>query len=185
VGQFEVNNCSCRKPDFAGAKVFWHLYHSAESRNPMDFVPFILAFVFVRAIATSVAAPVSVRVLVLDALDGKPQGNVVIQYYCDEIPHSTTTEVTTDATGIAVVPYTCRSGNKLALAAVPKIGKEGCGGGIGATLDEIRSTGVVSHPDSDGGIWCPTKISRKLTPVPGQVTLFVKKPTWWQAHVAG
>jgi hypothetical protein len=132
-----------------------------------------------------VADSASFEVLVLDALNGKPQANVTIPYLCDEIPHSLTTGATTDAKGVAVVPYTCKPGNKIEVDAVPKIGKEGCGGGVEATLEEIVSTGIVAHPDSDGGIWCPTKISRKLTPVPGQVILCVKKPTWWQSHVAG
>lgn len=126
-----------------------------------------------------------VRVLVLDALDGKPQAGVQVDYLCDEIPHSTNTYDVTDKTGIADVPFSCRPGNKIELDAVPKMGKEGCGGGVAATLQEIKSVGVISEPDSAGGIWCPTKISRKLTPIPGQVTLFVKKPTWWQSHVAG
>jgi len=126
-----------------------------------------------------------VRVLVLDALDGKPQAGVHVWYLCNEIPHGTNTYVVTDKAGTADVPFYCSPGNKIELDAVPKIGKEGCGGGVAATLQEIESHGVISAPDSAGGIWCPTKISRKLTPVPGQVTLFVKKPTWWQAHVAG
>jgi hypothetical protein len=143
------------------------------------------AVIVVGALGSAVAHSQEFKVLVLDALDGKPQTGVTVPYLCDEIPHSTTTHATTDAMGIAVVPYTCKSGNKIELGAVPKIGKEGCGGGVAATLEEIESRGVVSQPDSAGGIWCPTEISRKLTPVPGQVNLFVKKPTWWQAHVAG
>jgi hypothetical protein len=126
-----------------------------------------------------------VRVLVLDALDGKPQARVQVDYLCNEIPHSTNSYAVTDKTGTADVPFSCRPGNKIELDAVPKIGKEGCGGGAAATLQEIQSAGVISAPDSGGGIWCPTKVSRKLTPTPGQVILFVKKPTWWQSHVAG
>jgi len=45
-------------------------------------------------------------------------------------------------------------------------------------LDALRSK-------PDGNIWCPRQISRKLKPVPGHVTTFLKKPTWWQSHVAG
>ena len=136
-------------------------------------------------VSPRVADSASFRVLVLDALSGKPQANVTIPYLCDEIPHSITTKATTDANGVAAVPYACKPGNKIELDAVPKIGKEGCGSGVKATLAEIMSNGIVAHPDADGGIWCPTKISHKLTPVPGQVILFVKKPTWWQSHVAG
>jgi hypothetical protein len=126
----------------------------------------------------------TVRVLVLDALDGKPQAEVRVTYLCDEIPHSYTYQVT-DMTGLALVPFTCSAGKSIELDTVPQNRKEGCGGGVVATLEEIQSTGIIGKPDSAGGIWCPTKISRKLTAVPGQVTLFVKKPTWWQSHIAG
>jgi hypothetical protein len=126
-----------------------------------------------------------VRVLVLDALDGKPQAGVHVWYLCNEIPHPTNTYAVTDKTGTADVPFSCSPDNKIELDAAPSTGKEGCGGGVAATLQEIGSFGVISKPDSAGGIWCPTKVSRKLTAVPGQVTLFVKKPTWWQSHVAG
>jgi hypothetical protein len=136
-------------------------------------------------VSPRIADSASFRVLVLDALSGKPQANVTIPYLCDEIPHSITTKATTDANGVAAVPYACKPGNRIELDAVPKIGKEGCGSGVKATLAEIMSNGIVAHPDADGGIWCPTKISHKLTPVPGQVILFVKKPTWWQSHIAG
>jgi hypothetical protein len=125
------------------------------------------------------------RVLVLDALDGKPQAGVHVWYLCNEIPHGTNDYVVTDKTGVADLPFSCSTDNKIELDAVPKIGKEGCGGGVAATLEEIKSIGVISDPTSAGDIWCPNKISRKLTAVPGQVTLFVKKPTWWQSHVAG
>jgi hypothetical protein len=63
--------------------------------------------------------------------------------------------------------------------------KTQCGGVEPLTLQQISSTGNLSNPSSDGNIWCPTKISQKLKPVPGQVTIFIKKPTWYQVHVAG
>jgi hypothetical protein len=126
-----------------------------------------------------------VRVLVLDAISGKPETDVDVDYVCDEIPHSLPKPVTTDATGFAEVPFSCSPGKKIELDVIPRGKKEGCGSGVDETLETIQSVGVVSKPDSDGGIWCPTKISSKLRPVPGQVTLFVKKPTWWQSHVAG
>ncbi len=127
-------------------------------------------------VAPRVADYASFRVLVLDALSGKPQSNVTIPYLCDEIPHSVTAEAMTDAKGVAVVPYTCKPGNKIELDAVLEIGKEGCGGGVGATLEEIMSSWrhLVPHKDQP-----------QTAPVPGQVILFVKKPTWWQSHIAG
>jgi hypothetical protein len=71
------------------------------------------------------------------------------------------------------------------IAVFPPNKKEQCGGDAGMTFNDVASGGFVSKPDSAGGIWCPTKVSRTLKPVPGQVTIFVKKPTWWQSHVAG
>jgi hypothetical protein len=40
-------------------------------------------------------------------------------------------------------------------------------------FNDVVSVGFVSKPDSAGGIWCPTKVSRTLKPVPGQVIMFV------------
>jgi hypothetical protein len=129
------------------------------------------------------------RVLVLDALDGRPQAAMDVGFLCDEIPHQINLYVTTDKNGIAEVPYSCKSGSKIEVVAIGNIHKgthkEGCGGGIAATIEDINSRGVISKPDSDGSIWCPTKVSARLKPVPGQVTLFVKKPTSWQSHIAG
>jgi hypothetical protein len=162
------------------------VYDSTEPLEiPMNFVKLLQTLIVIGTLQSPVADSPHVKVLVLDALDGKPQAGVIVPYLCDEIPHSTTTQTTTDAAGIAVVPYTCKAGNKIELWAVPTNLKEGCGGGVAATAEEIALTGVISRPDSAGGIWCPTKISRRLTPVPEQVTLFVKKPTWWQSHIAG
>jgi hypothetical protein len=151
----------------------------------MGFAQKLLVLI-VTAVLSSFGSsdPAKIRVVVLDALDGKPQVGVEVEYLCDEIPHSVKYQ-TTDKTGTAEVPFTCSPGKKIELEAVPHDRKEGCGSGVDATLEEIQSTGVIGKPDSAGGIWCPTKISRKLTTVPGQVTLFVKKPTWWQSHVAG
>jgi hypothetical protein len=151
----------------------------------MSFVRYFAALMAIGIVSWATPDTPTVKVLVLDALNGEPEANVHIFYLCDEIPHATNTYSATDATGIALVPYTCHAGIKLELSAVPQGRKEGCGGGVGATLAEIESTGVISDPTSAGGIWCPTKVSQKLQPMPGQVVLFVKKPTWYQAHVAG
>jgi hypothetical protein len=160
------------------------MYDSVEVEDRMSFVDLVLVTALFGSFG-SPENPANVRVLVLDALNGRPQANATVRYLCDQIPHSTNTHVQTDANGFALVPYTCESGSKIELSADTATVKEGCGSGVEATLEEIESTGVVAHPDSAGGIWCPTKISRKLTPVRGQVTLFVKKPTWWQSHIAG
>lgn len=131
------------------------------------------------------ASSATINVLVLDALSGKPEPNATVMYLCDEVPHATNLRAKTDASGAVQIPYQCSSGTRLELDVVPTIGKEGCGGGVIATLEEIQAKGLVADLSSAGGIWCPAKVSRKLVPHPGEVILFVKKPTRWQSHIAG
>ena len=49
---------------------------------------------------------------------------------------------------------------------------------------EAQIIAIVKEVES-GGIWCPARVSKTLKSVPGQITVFVKKPTWWQSHGAG
>lgn len=159
---------------------------SAENYDPLMILGrTILSLIFIFVVSSTANHVPKFKVLVLDALDGRPQAAMNISFLCGEIPHETNLRVTTDENGVAEVPYSCKSGSKIEVVAVGNIRKEGCGGGIMATIEDITSTGVVSKPDSAGSIWCPTKVSARLKPVPGQVTLFVKKPTWWQSHIAG
>jgi hypothetical protein len=65
---------------------------------------------------------------------------------------------------------------------VTALPKEECGSVAVLTLKEILSVGVINPPDGAGQMVCPTKISKKLKPVPGQVILFIKKPSWMQSH---
>jgi hypothetical protein len=129
----------------------------------------------------------TVRVLVLDALSAKPQTGVEVIYYCTGLRHNTPSKsVMTNSEGFAEFTYPCSNEEKVEIGALPPHPKEGCGGGPDPlTFEEISSVGVITKPDSAGGIWCPTKKSKNLKPVPGQVVMFVKKPTWWQSHVAG
>jgi hypothetical protein len=151
----------------------------------MTFTQVVSGLILIGLLSSTASDSPTVKVLVLDALDGKPQAGVDVDYVCDEIPHALPHPVITDSAGVAEVPYSCRSEGKIELQAVPKGQKEGCGGGVAATIEDIKSTGVIGKPNSDGGIWCPDKVSRKLKPMPGQVILFIKKPTWWQSHIAG
>ena len=48
----------------------------------------------------------------------------------------------------------------------------------------MKSIESCSH-GAAGNIWCPNKVSKILKTAPGLVVIFVKKPTWWQPHVAG
>jgi hypothetical protein len=126
------------------------------------------------------------KVLVLDALNGKPQANVKVEYFCSNprLLHNSEHKTTaTNNEGLAAFPNPCSDEEEIEMAVYPPE-KEECGVGP-VTLKKILSVGFVAKPDSDGGIWCPTKVSRTLKPLPGQVVLFVKKPTWWQSHIAG
>jgi hypothetical protein len=124
-------------------------------------------------------------VLVLDALNGKPQAGVKVNYFCsgrtNELPPKS---VLTNSHGIAEVPYRCSSEAKIEINALAPLPKEQCGEVAPLTPEEI-SSGVVSNPSAAGNIWCPTRVSKKLKPTPKQIIIFVKKPTWWQSHVAG
>jgi hypothetical protein len=126
------------------------------------------------------------QVRVLDALDGKPQANVEIEYFCAGPPrNSPSTRTTTNNEGFAKISNFCGEKQQVEISVYPPNKKEQCGDDAVMNLNDVLSMGFVSKPDSAGGIWCPTKVSRTLKPVPGQVIMFVKKPTWWQSHVAG
>jgi hypothetical protein len=137
------------------------------------------------------------KVLVLDALDGKPQANVEVDYFCTGLPRKTQPNqavtspyrVITNSGGLALFANPCGDEEKIELWISPPGRKEQCGELPPLAFRDVTSVGIVSEPDAEGGIngglWCPTKVSKKLKPVPGQVTMFVKKPTWWQSHVAG
>ena len=125
------------------------------------------------------------HVLVLDALDGKPQANVEIEYFCTRPQHNSAHKrALTNNEGLAKFSNPCNADEEIEIAIYPPNKKEQCGVGP-VTLKEILSVGVVAQPDASGGIRCPTKVSKTLKPVPGQVTMFVKKPTWWQSHFGG
>jgi hypothetical protein len=87
--------------------------------------------------------------------------------------------------GIATISYTCNDKQKIEISVYPPNKKEQCGDDVNTNLNDVTSMGFISNPSAAGGIWCSTKVSMTLKPVPGQITVFVKKPTWWQSHVAG
>jgi hypothetical protein len=125
------------------------------------------------------------KVLVLDALDGKPQANVGVEYFCTRPQHNSEhKKAQTGNDGFTTFSNPCSAEEEIEISIYPPNKKEQCGVGP-VTLKEILSAGVVAQPDAAGGIWCPAKVSKTLKPVPGQVIMFVKKPTWWQSHVAG
>jgi hypothetical protein len=126
------------------------------------------------------------KVLVLDALDGKPQANVKVTSLCAGPPgnYSGKSAITNDK-GIATVSYTCNDKQVIEIGVFPPNKKEQCGDDVNTNFSDITSVGFISNPSAAGGIWCPTKVSRTLKPVPGQVIMFIKKPTWWQSHIAG
>jgi len=127
-----------------------------------------------------------VKVLVLDALDGRPQANVEVEYFCAGPPRNSAFErTTTDKEGFAKISNFCSEKQQLEISVYSPDSKEQCGDDAVMNYNDVLSRGFVNKPDSAGGIWCPTKVSRTLKPLPGQVILFIKRPTWWQSHVAG
>jgi hypothetical protein len=127
-----------------------------------------------------------IKVLVLGALNGKPHEGVEVYSLCEDGgSESSARRTKTDANGLAEVPFNCASGVKFKVSTYIEGDKlSECGEMEGRTLQEILEVGIISDPRAAGGIWCPAKISKKMKPVPGEVILFVKRPTWWQAHVA-
>ncbi len=126
------------------------------------------------------------KVLVLDALDGKPQANVEVEPFCAGPPRNFSGKSAfTNDHGIATVSYVCNDKQAIEIEVFPPNRKEQCGDDVHTNLNDAISVGFISNPSASGGIWCPTKVSKTLKPVPGQVIMFVKKPTWWQSHVAG
>ena len=145
----------------------------------------VVSVLFCGAIIAS-AQSSNFKVLVLDALDGKPQANVKVEPLCAGAPSNFLEKAAfTNNEGIATISYLCNAKQVIEIAVFPPNKKEQCGGDTGMTFNDVVSAGFLSKPDSAGGIWCPTKVSKKLKPVPGQAIIFIKTPTWWQSHVAG
>jgi hypothetical protein len=128
-----------------------------------------------------------VKVLVLDALSGQPHEGIEVFDVCEDGgTFSPSQKTKTDASGIASVTPSCPSDVKVRVSTYIEGDKlSECGAMEGQILQKILEVGIVSDPRAAGGIWCPATISKKIKPVPGQVILLVKKPTWWQVHVAG
>ena len=135
----------------------------------------VCAIVFVGAFASVAAGQTSsFKVLVLDALNGKPQSGVIIRYFCEGLGWNPKDEVRTGLDGIAEVPYPCREGTEQFDVDVPGGAKGECGGVGRLKLTDILSKGIISEPNRAGAyFWCPTMQRSKLKPVPGQVTVFV------------
>jgi len=145
----------------------------------------LIIFFLSSLVSTSLVAQ-SVKVLVLDALNGKPQSGVEVHYFCTSetrnfLPGDSDT---TGSDGIALVSYPCKEDQKIVFD-VTALPKEECGDLPALSLKEILEVGIISAPDGVGEMHCPTKISRKLKPVPGQVIIFIKKPSWLQYRFGG
>ena len=144
----------------------------------------LLIAIFIFAPTALVAQ--SLRVLVLDALNGKPQSGVEVHYYCQSDTHNffPVDSDITNPDGITWVSYPCKEDQKIVFF-VTALPKEECGGEPSLTFKEISEVGIISPPEAEGEMHCPTKISRKLKPVPGHVIIFIKKPNWWQYRLGG
>jgi len=139
----------------------------------------------VAACASMEAQKIKVRVL--GALNGKPYEGIEIYSLCEDSgSYSSTQRTKTDANGLAEILFSCEKGMKFKVSTYLEGDKlSECGEMEGQTLQELLEVGFISDPRAAGGIWCPAKISRRMKPIPGEIILFVKRPTWWQSHVAG
>lgn len=126
----------------------------------------------------------NVTVRILDAKNGKPQEGARIRYFCTTARGTPFSYAKTNVDGIAEFKYPCDSKDVLLVSVHPRSPKEQCGGPVPLNVESI-SMGVITKPDAAGGIGCPTKVSKKLKAIPGQVVIFVKKPSWYQSHIAG
>lgn len=153
----------------------------------MCFSRFLLGFLIVGTLfSQNKLQSQDLKVLVLDALNGRPQANVEVEYFCAGPPlNSVLNKSITSNEGIAKISILCNDKQKIEISVFPPNNKEQCGDDAVMAFNDVASMGFLSKSDSDGGIWCPTKVSKTLKPVPGQAVIFVKKPTWWQSHVAG
>ena len=144
-----------------------------------------LIIVIVNLLAVPLAAQIpTFHVLVLDALNVEPQPQVTVDYFCEGQGFKGDS-VKTGSDGKAEIPYKCKDGARIEILLIPPGNKDECGGVDALKISDILASGFISEPTGAGNDWCPNKQRRKLHTVPGQVTVFVKKPTWWQAHVAG
>ena len=143
----------------------------------------IILIIIISVTARTALVAQTVRVLVLDALNGKPQSGVEVHYFCQSETRNflPADSDRTNSDGIAFVSYPCKEDQKIVLD-VTALPKEECGDLHPVTFNEISEVGIISPPDGEGEMHCPTKISRKLKPVPGQIIVFIKKPSWWQYH---
>jgi len=124
------------------------------------------------------------KVLVLDAVSGKPQEKMQVNFFCQDGKRNYPVEEDdTDSEGVVTLFYACKGKEAKIVIDVAGLPKEQCGGSaVEATFEEISLKGIIHAPDAAGEMHCTTKISRKLKPVPGQVVIFVKKPSWAQSH---
>ncbi len=141
----------------------------------------VLLRIIILTLASKALVAQDVRVLVLDAVNGKPQRGAEVHYFCQSETRNVfpvDSEIT-NSDGIAIVSYPSKEKQKIVFD-VTALPKEECGDLRPVTFDEISGVGIISWPDGKGEMQCPTKISRKLKPVPGQVIIFIKKPSFWQ-----
>ena len=108
----------------------------------------LLIIIFIFIFAPTVLIAQSVRVLVLDALSGKPQSRVEVYYFCQRETHNSLPADSdiTNSDGIAIVSYPCKDDQKIAFD-VTALPKEECGELHAVTFKEISEIGIVSPPD--------------------------------------
>ena len=141
----------------------------------------VLFRIVIIILASKALLAQDLRVLVLDAVNGKPQPGAEVHYFCQSDTRNIfpVDSDITNSEGIAIVSHPCKENQKIVFF-VTALPKDECGDLRPLTLNEVSVIGIISPPDGEGEMQCPTKISRKLKPVPGQVIIFIKKPSFWQ-----
>jgi hypothetical protein len=89
------------------------------------------------------------QIRVLDALDGKPQANVEVEYFCTRTQHNSEHKsALTNNDGLAKISNPCSAEEEIAISIYPPNKKKQCGVGP-ITLKEVLSVGAVAKPDAD------------------------------------
>ena len=102
-----------------------------------------------KAIAGDLEAQ-SFKVLVLDAVSGKPQSNVQVHFSCqDSRRNYSIEEDDTDSEGVVIIPYTCKGEDPKIASFVTALPREECGGDVVAARD-TRTGARLAHQLPNG-----------------------------------
>src|SRR5882762_2049831 len=116
----------------------------------------VLLRIIIFAVAPTALVAQDVRVLVLDAVNGKPQRGAEVHHYCQTYTRNIfpVASDTTNTHGIAIVSYSCKENQKMVFF-VTALPKDECADLGAVTFRQISGEGIVSSPDGEGEMQCP------------------------------